>query len=189
MNKVKSLFIALIMVGVAAPVVASPTYENRELIDDHIELLQTIADLGVSVYINDHTKCNQERDVAGYWHGARQTFVLCQESIRRSANPVFEGETLLASDDDLDTIRHEAHHVIQDCLDGYLDGGLNPYFDDQDLATFLEGYPDWKENKIVELYREDGAPEDVIKHEIEAWAVADTVSAKSITKVIKQVCS
>ena len=169
--------------------VAAPTYENRESIDEHIELLRTIQELDVTVVINDHLTCTENRGVAGYWHGSRQTFALCQERIRYSRNPVWTGEVILASDDDLDTIRHEAHHVVQDCMDGRLDGGLQSFFSDDDLITFLEGYPDWKENKIAETYRKDGASAYVIKHEIEAWAVADLVPASSISNVLQQICN
>ena len=189
MNKIKALLTALLMVGVASPVAATPSYEDRGTIDEHIELLQTIDSLGVTVLINDPLKCREHADVAGYWHGARQTFVLCQERIRRSSNPVWTGEVILASDDDLDTIRHEAHHIVQDCMDGRLDGGLQSYFSDKDLVTFLDGYPDWKENKIADTYRKDGASAYVIKYEIEAWAVADLVPASSISNTIKQICN
>ena len=189
MKGIKALFAALLMVGVTSPVAATPTYEDRGTIDEHIELLQTIDDLGITVLINDPLRCGEEPDVAGYWHGARQTFVLCQERIRRSSNPVWTGEVILASDDDLDTIRHEAHHIVQDCMDGRIDGGLDPYFTNDQLVTFLEGYPDWKEDKIIEMYRKDGASERVIHHEIEAWAVADMVPASSIGNAIRKTCN
>jgi len=185
----KALFTALLVAGVASPVVAAPTYEDRGTIDEHIELLSTIQELGVNVIINDHLTCTEQKDLAGYWHGARRTFALCQEHIRRSSNPVWTGEVILASDDDLDTIRHEAHHVVQDCMDGRLDGGLQSFFNNEDLVTFLDGYPDWKEDKIISTYREDGASNRVIKHEVEAWAVADLIPAQAISNVITQVCN
>ena len=168
--------------------VAAPSYKDRDKIKEHVELLNTIQELGVNVVINDHLICTANEGVAGYWHGARRTFALCQERLRYSKNPVWTGEVILASDDDLDTIRHEAHHIVQDCMDGRIDGGLQSYFSDDDLVTFLDGYPDWKENKIAETYRKDGASAYVIKHEIEAWAVADMVPASSISNVLRQVC-
>jgi len=177
------------MVGVASPVVAAPTYEDRETIQEHIELLNTIQELGINVVINDHFICTSNEGVAGYWHGARRTFALCQESLRYSKNPVWTGEVILASDDDLDTIRHEAHHIVQDCVDGKIDGGLQPFFNNEDLVTFLAEYPDWKEDKIISTYRKDGASNTVIKFEIEAWAVADMVPAEAISNVIQQVCN
>ena len=185
----KALFTALFLVGVASPSVAAPTYKQRGTIEEHIELLNTIQGLGINVVINDYLTCTSQKDVAGYWHGARRTFALCQESLRYSKNPVWTGEVILASDDDLDTIRHEAHHIVQDCVDGKIDGGLQPFFTDEDLVTFLDGYPDWKENKIVSTYRKDGASNTVIKFEIEAWAVADMVPASTISKVLTEVCN
>ena len=168
---------------------ASPiTYYDNEYAEDHIGLLKTIEALGIDVRVNDPTKCVEHEGVAGYWHGARRLFVLCQQAIRRSANPVFTGEVYRASDDDLDTIRHEAHHIVQDCMDGTIDGGLELYFTPAKSAEFLGGYPDWKEHKIASTYREDGASEYVIDYEIEAWAVADLVDARSISNVLNQVC-
>jgi len=102
---------------------------------------------------------------------------------------VWTGDVILASDDDLDTIRHEAHHIVQDCMDGKIDGGLQPFFTHEDLFTFLAGYPDWKEDKIISTYRKDGASNTVIKFEVEAWAVADMVPAETISNVLTQVCN
>ena len=191
MNKVKALFAALLMVGVAAPVVATPSYEDSEQIQEHIELLTTIENLGATVAINHPKLCGDKaNNVAGFWHGSMNLFALCQENIRRSKVPVWNGSTVMLTDDDLDTIRHEAQHVIQDCQDGTIDGRLQPYFSSPaKLSEFLEHYPDWKEESIVEEYSEDGADSEIITLELEAWAVADLVSVETIHDVLKRECS
>ena len=145
----KTLFAALLAVGVATPAVAAPlSYKDYESIDDHIELLRTIESLGVTLIVNDHLTCIENPNTAGYWHGRYQRLALCQQKIRHSDKPVWTGDVVMATDDDLDTIRHEAHHIVQDCIDGELDGHLAMFFEDNKLVEFLEGYPDWKEDRI-----------------------------------------
>ena len=169
-------------------VMAQPTYERQDEAQDHIELLNTLDDMGINVQINNPAICARESGTAGYWVGADKLFVLCQESIRKTQNPVYTGEVFQASDDDLDTIRHEAHHVIQDCMDGEIDGDLSLYLDEENSVEFLEYYPDWKEEYITEQYRSEGASDHVIELEIEAWAVADMVTADMIHDVLKREC-
>jgi len=189
MNKFKALIASLLISGVAAPVVAAPSYERSDEIEEHVELLTEIQDLGIKVVIN-HPKLCGDSNVAGFWHGSMNLFALCQENIRRAKVPVWNGNTVMLTDDDLDTIRHEAHHVIQDCMDGKIDGNLQPYFGDANRRReFLDAYPDWKEQSITEEYSEDGADPHVIKLEVEAWAVADLITAPSISNVMNRVCS
>ena len=47
---------------------------------------------------------------------------------------------------------------------------------------------EWKENKIVDTYRSDGASAYIIRLEVEAWAVADMIDADSISRVLTEVC-
>ena len=165
------------------------TYENRDQIDEHIELLNTLHSMGINVQINSrHCGVDKDNDVAGFWSGGQKLFVICQQAVRRSKLPTWNGEILLASDDDLDTIRHEAHHVIQDCMDGKIDGRLDHYISDANRPQFLQAYPDWKENYVAQQYREVGANEHIIQLEIEAWAVADLIDAASINQVLKREC-
>ena len=171
------------------PALADVSYEEKESVDDHIELLNTLSDLGVNIQINNPNICSKEEGTAGFWMGSKKLFVLCQEAIRKSPRPVWDGKIYLASDDDLDTIRHEAQHVIQDCMDGEIDGLLTEYFNPENRVEFLSHYPDWKEQYILEQYREMGANNHVISLEIEAWAVADMVPATMINDVVKRECA
>ena len=121
---IKALIASLVLSATAIPAVAAPTYEDKATIDEHIELLDTLDDMGITVSINGPECGRTNDDVAGYWNGSRRLFVLCQEVMRNSKLPTWDGTVVLASDDDLDTIRHEAHHVIQDCMDGEIDGSI-----------------------------------------------------------------
>ena len=172
----------------SVPALADVSYEEKESVDDHIELLDTLSDLGVDIQINNPNICSKEKGTAGFWVGSHRLFVLCQQAIRRSPRPVWDGQIYRASDDDLDTIRHEAHHVIQDCMDGKIDGSLTEYLNPENRVKFLALYPDWKEQYILEQYREMGTNDHVISLEIEAWAVADMVPAHMINDVVKREC-
>ena len=189
MKRLKAFIVALFMTGVAIPAVATPSYEDKGLIQEHIELIDTLEDLGITVSINEKRYCGRAgNNVAGFWMGSEQLFVICQQAIRNSKFPVWTGEVVMASDDVLDTIRHEAHHVIQDCKDGSLNGELQPYMNATNLETFLSHYEDWKENHIAKQYAQSGASPHVIRLEIEAWAVADLITAPAIQEVLAREC-
>ena len=188
--KIKAWLSALLVGGLvtASSAVARPTYNEQETVQDHIEILNTLDEMGIDVQVNNALLCSGEESVSGFWFGARKLFALCQESIRKSENPVYTGAIFLASDDDLDTIRHEAHHVIQDCMDGKIDGSLKQYFSPENYVTFMKGFDEWRAEYIRKVYKEAGETPQVIELEVEAWAVADLVSADMIHTVLKREC-
>ena len=186
---IKALLSALLVgSSLTASAVAAPTYNERETIDAHISLLNTMDDMGINIQVNNPNICLNEKDTSGMWVGANRLFVVCQEAIRKSPNPVYTGEIFVASDDDLDTIRHEAHHVLQDCMDGTIDGALEHYLNPTALKDFLEYYPDDMEQGIIDLYRSYNTPERVVMLELEAWAVADMVPAEMIEEALIREC-
>ena len=189
MFRIKALLAALCLSTASVPAIATPTYESsRDKIQDHIELLNTLEEMGVNVQINNPTICGrQDANVAGFWMGGEQLFVICQQAIRNSKFPVYDGRIQHASDDDLDTIRHEAHHVIQDCMDGDMDGSLVEYLDEENKEEFYKFYPEWKQNHIRVQYANE-TPQ-IIQLEVEAWAVADLISAEHIEEVLIRECS
>ena len=189
MFRIKALLAALCLSTASVPAIAETTYNSsRDKIQDHIELLNTLEEMGVNVQINNPTICGrQESNVAGLWMGSKQLFVICQQAIRNSKFPVYDGRIQQASDDDLDTIRHEAHHVIQDCMDGDMDGSLVEYLDEENKEEFYKLYPEWKQNYIRVQYA-DETPQ-IIQLEVEAWAVADLISAEHIEEVLIRECS
>ena len=188
-NTLRAAVAALMLSVIPADAKADISYEEHESAQDHVELLDTLVDMGINVQINNPSICSREEGVAGYWIGADRLFVLCQQEIRTSSIPLWTGDIVKATDDDLDTIRHEAHHVIQDCMDGEIDGSLVTYLDEENSRDFLAYYDDWKEEYIAEQYRSEGASDHVVELEIEAWAVADLVNAPMINDVLKRECA
>ena len=189
MFRIRALLAALCLSTASVPAIAETTYESSsDNIQDHIELLNTLEEMGVNVQINNPNICQREpTNVAGFWMGSQKLFVLCQQAIRNSKFPVYDGRIQQASDDDLDTIRHEAHHVIQDCMNGDMDGSLVEYLSDDNKEDFYQFYPEWKQNYIRRQYA-DETPQ-IIQLEIEAWAVADLISAEHIEEVLIRECS
>ena len=167
---------AVITAGVMG---ASPAFAGNR-ISDHAELWNTIKEAGISTHINPEM-CDDETD--GFYSSTYKVFVVCQD------NGVPGGDVVEWTDNDLDTIRHEAHHVVQDCIDGTLgDGLLSPFFGPEELKEFVKNstLSDRKVNWIIKSYS-DKTEMEVIK-EIEAFAVAKDVSASTISSVVKKFC-
>ena len=90
---------------------------------------------------------------------------------------------------DYDTLRHESHHVIQDCLDGIDNSTLVLLFEGDKFKEFVNNSLSQKQiNRIISTYKKYGANEKEIKIELEAFAVAETVSATTIANSIDKLC-
>ena len=155
-------------------------------VDDHVRLWDSLERAGVNIVLNDVDFCGDERADGAYIPLAK-TLIVCQDN----ASPISSRQVDWTSND-LDTLRHEAHHVVQDCLLGGLgDGESGPLFDTREsLKSFVENILseeqiDW----IITNYREKGADREVIIMEIEAFAVASGVSPDSIADAIIKSCN
>lgn len=146
----------------ATPARATGTY--NEVWEQHIELARVIQNHGVMVYINP-PDCN-EGDFMGFYTGKERAIVICQERGNADWAPY------RWTAEDFDTLRHEAQHFIQDCRYGENhDHRLAPVY--QEPVQFgLSVLGRDKVSRIVEVYREKGASEEIVILEIEAFAVA-----------------
>jgi hypothetical protein len=89
--------------------------------------------------------------------------VICQEN-KRVVN-----EEVNWTEEDLDTLRHEAQHLVQDCMDGERQGELGAvYRDPIDLAKKVLG--DRGVRSIIDAYSD--ASKHVVVMELEAFSVA-----------------
>ena len=165
-----------------APVGVSAGNNN---IEEHQQLWDTLKNVGVTTLVNDARYC--EKDVMGLYYPYQRTLVVCQENARS-----YNGRMIEWTDEDLDTLRHEAHHVVQDCLDRYLgDGHLTVLFDGPgQLRQFYTGILSQRQiNWIVNTYTKNGGDSEVIKLELEAFAVAQGVGPLSIADALTNQCS
>jgi len=172
---------------VASVVTLAPTgaMAGNNNIEEHQQLWDTLGRIGVTALVNDRNHCD-EKGVSGMYYPRARTLVVCQDNARR-----LDGRMVAWTDNDLDTLRHEAHHVVQDCLNRRLgDGHLANLFDGPgELHKFYSGIlsPD-QVQWIVEQYRENGGDDEVIRLELEAWAVAQGVGPIPIADALVNNC-
>ena len=175
MNKI--LPVTLITLMSATPAFAGNTLE------DHENLRATLSEAGVVTLVNT-AECKPGVD--GYYWSKGKTLVVCQDNSRPN------GPLVAWTANDLDTFRHEAHHVVQDCMIGGVgDNRAGLYFETVDeLKEFLLKSSLTKDQvlKIIEVYKEDGVSDKAILEELEAFAVARDVNASSISNAVKAFC-
>ena len=148
----------------------------------HKELWDSLERAGVGILLNDTSLC--EGGISGMYSPAHRVLVVCQDDRLPLTTKEVEW-----SDNDFDTLRHEAHHVLQDCLDGFNNDTIVPLFRDDKLKEFVTNALTEKQiGIIIKLYKEQGADNDVIKTELEAFAVAASVSADTIAHSIDKTC-
>ena len=171
----------------ASVVTLAPTgvMAGNNNIEEHQQLWDTLKNVGVTTLVNDARYC--DKDVMGLYYPYQRTLVVCQEDARS-----YNGRMVGWTDEDLDTLRHEAHHVVQDCLDRYLgDGHLSVLFDGPgELHQFYTGILSPRQVEwIVNTYTKNGGDSKVIKLELEAFAVAQGVGPVSIANALTNNCS
>ena len=157
----------LAALGFASASFATPTIgEVKEGSSDaHVLLVNAIKRHGLSCYVNP-AYCGKEEGLMGFYAGKPRVLVVCQD------NGVPGGPVVEWTANDLDTLRHEAQHMIQDCMSGTnYDHELAPvYKSPTGLAQEIIGSDAIA--RITEVYRENGATDLVLLLEYEAFAVA-----------------
>jgi len=111
--------------------------------------------------------------------------VICQD------NMVSHGKQELWTVNDLDTLRHEAHHVVQDCAAESLgDGLLATLFPEDKLIEFLKNSSVSLEGLkgLYAMLKEQGLSDLTIQQEMEAYVVAEDVPASSIEQKLREFC-
>ena len=189
-----SVLAAAVTLTASAPVIASPANPTSDPnhFQRHVELVQALEEVGVNVYFN-HPTCHQPQlgKISGYYMSQSKTMVICQDNARIGQ----EGVPFTAND--LDTIRHEAQHVIQDCADGIGNSRLHNMFPvvptqgELSLQEFVtaSGLSEASLLRIFSDYSAMGFNKETIALEFEAFAVAHAVPAATIAEVLKSECS
>ena len=168
----KKFFPVIFSVVCCVPVSASGEYER------HYQLAQEVVNRGVSIKVNP-SECDGG-ELMGWYNGARRELVVCQENKVQgsSAEVAWTGE-------DYDTLRHEVHHFVQDCLDNSLNGNLS-YLYDQPLRLGVDVLGTERVGRVIKLYEESSHDRQVL--EVEAFAVAGMNDVEEQVKDIKQYC-
>ena len=156
-------FKALTLAALAAATAFIPTtVQARNVDNDHMELARAIVSTGVQLKINP-VECKTQDAMGWYW-AARNEMVVCQENARGSQEVNWTAE-------DFDTLRHEAQHLIQDCMNGQLDGNLGSVYKDP-IALAKNTLSQRHIEAIIESYRAGGASDHIVVMELEAFSVA-----------------
>ena len=156
----------------------------RHLDRGHNELVQSILDTGISTQLNVGSNCRGGAD--GTYYPTRRILSVCQDNAPRP----HWGEVRWTAND-LDTLRHEAHHIVQDCAaDGRIGGKIGPMFQDETkFWSFVKrGLSKTKGEWIVKNYSAKGADEVTVLMELEAFAVADNVAPTVIAASVRKYC-
>ena len=162
---------------------AMPAAANNNNFDEHYHLYQVIHSVGVTVKINDPHLCTGSVD--GSYHSRERILSICQDNMRRPHQEV------TWTPNDYDTLRHEAHHLVQDCVMGSIgDSQLSPLFGNQhELKQFVDATlsSDMQRGLMgQDVYSGHNAQRQWI--ELEAFATAASVSPLTIADKITQVC-
>ena len=152
----------------------------------HESLWNSIPTVGVSTNINDPKYCESGADGAdGMYDFKNLHITICQDNGRPG------GPQVDWTSNDLDTLRHEAQHIIQDCAAFRLgDGALGPLFDDEDqLHSFVTSTLSTEQiQAIIKSYKKRGLSDREILLELEAFATAKDIDASMIEQKLVQFC-
>ena len=172
-------FIATIaaVLGATTPALATGSFAEHE------ELYHNLQRVGIKVTINDPRHCNGMID--GMYRSSESLLVVCQDRGRRG------GPEVDWTANDLDTLRHEAMHVLQDCADGRRGDSrlVTWHLNERSAVEFAYNTLGRQEvNEILNFDSYRNAPHHVKIIEIEAFATAATISPTRIGNAILNTC-
>ena len=154
-----------------------PMSAEASTFNDHIRLAQAVQSTGTRVKINPK-ECGSTEAFGWYW-ARKSELVICQE------NGVAGGGEVRWTSEDLDTLRHEAHHLVQDCMDSSLDGALDSVYQNP-IRLGKETLGESGMVAVAEAYSDAG--DHIIVMEIEAFSVAAINDPATQVKDIAQFC-
>ena len=160
----------------------APVAARTGSFEDHVHLYNTIQSVGVTVLINEPKYCDGRID--GSYSSRDRILNICQD------NATYMNSEVDWTANDLDTLRHEAHHLVQDCYLGTLgDSQLAPIHG-SDAATlkFIGGaIGESHARSLMNNPAYQGRPQ-VHMIEMEAFAVAAVIDARTIAEKMEQLC-
>jgi hypothetical protein len=168
---------AIATAALAAATVIGTSAKAVNVDDAHYELGMTIASTGIDLKINP-VECFEGEAMGWYW-ARKNELVICQQNAFRP------GTEVQWTAEDFDTLRHEAQHLIQDCVDGARQGALDSVYQEP-IRLGKEVLGNSAMQRIAKAYSDQS--DHVIVMEIEAFAVAALNNPADQTKDIKNFC-
>lgn len=169
----------LASIAIATPALAAP------LPADHQQFLDTMARDGVNVYINEPAQaCFDGSKMNGSYvvFEGERFLVVCQDNRKSS-------DVVAWTANDLDTIRHEGFHIIQDCMAGANnDMVFDTVFTNHDDVIDNLGVPQAMHimSTYADAYGSDRHGD--IQYEIEAFYAARDYSATELNSMYHRYC-
>lgn len=166
----------------AATLIGLPTLASGNDHVAHTKLVENLEKVGITMIVNNPVHCPEKRRGGGSYSPYSALLSVCQDN--GNGDGVMVNWTL----NDYDTLRHEAHHVIQDCVNGDVgDGKMAMLFDAEEWVQFTKGIDDF----VYAVYSEQkkiGASDTVAMEEVEAYVVAEYIPAANIAKKVLDIC-
>ena len=161
-------FLSRLTTTLAAATVALAGFTPRANASQaHADLARALVRHGVTVRLNNELCFDPDRKILGYYDGRNRLIVVCNQR----AQYLYQTDAPWTRED-LDTLRHEAQHFIQDCVvKGRHDHILGPLYK-KPVKWALSILGQKRASEIVGIYRSQGAPDSVLILELEAFAVA-----------------
>lgn len=164
----------------AAMLAVSPVSAKTD--EAHTRLIETLESVGVSVVYNTKEHCLQP--ALGMYSSWERLMVICQQ-----LSTDLNGRQVEWTAEDLDTLRHEAHHVLQDCVGQLFDGNIDNYYSNEESLRLVQRSLSREQiGMIMRNYTSMGATAKVLRNELEAFAVAAVQSADTIAENITTTC-
>ena len=176
---IKSLILGTVGALFTLPVAAQAT----GTFEDHKYLFNTIRANGVTVLLNSAEHCDGRID--GSYISTRRILNVCQDNAQPG------GPEVEWTANDLDTLRHEAHHMVQDCAGAGLGNGhiVHLFQDSNQQRQFIDSvYTQRRQQELmgVDSYTGHNRYNQLI--ELEAFATAASVDAQTIASKLNELC-
>ena len=162
----------------ATSMIAAPAAEAKGTFAEHTQLGNAVKSTGVVLKFNPMS-CN-EKDAFGWYWSARNEMVICQQNRSRYSTTEVQW-----TEEDLDTIRHEAQHLIQDCMDEELNGNLHSVYKEP-LVLGKKVLGKAEVSRVFEAYADQSNHRQIM--EVEAFAVAAMNDPMEQVADIKKYC-
>ena len=169
---IRFLTTALLATTIFGSVTPALAEISPQVAAEHNALSAALTARGISLYL-DEEDCHT-RPVAGFYHGPSKSLVLCNNG------------SATMTEDNLDTLRHESIHFIQDCANGAIDGHLRTILEPGQARAMLAQSgqdPEW----IRRTYESHGAGAHV-PFEEEAFGAAAVMPASAIVQAMDIFC-
>lgn len=158
---------------------------NAADVNPYLDMVQTVERVGIDFKLNP-LKCDTVAEQSGmpnlfgWYYAAERELVVCQENRAKGSTKPVDWTA-----EDFDTLRHETHHLVQDCVDGVIDGSMESLYH-KPIELSREVLTTEHIGQILKVYED--SPSNVKVLELEAFSVAAMNDPAEQVKDLKTYC-